>query len=285
VGGARKVLGFVLAAALASGIAAPAAAQRSEPLPKQLEGVGIEEHPGAQVPVDLEFTAEDGTPVRLSRYISGTRPVILTLNYYRCPMLCTLLLNGLVDGLKALAWTPGKDFEVVTLSIDPLETPALAMLKKESYISEFGRPAAAAGWHFLTGKEKNIRALADSVGFSYRYDEERQQYAHAAGIFLLTPHGRVARVLYGVTFEPRTLKLALTEAGNGKVGSTADQVLLYCYHYDANAGRYVVAASNIMRLGGAATALVVGIWLAAAWRRGTRPHAHARPEPHGPAVG
>jgi len=124
------------------------------------------------------------------------------------------------------------------------------MLKKESYITEFGRPAAAAGWHFLTGKEANIKALTGAVGFGYRYDEERQQYAHAAGIFLLTPDGRVARVLYGVVFESRTLKLGLTEAGEGKVGSTTDQALLFCYHYDANAGRYVVAASNLMRLGG-----------------------------------
>jgi protein SCO1 len=280
----RVVCALVVAAAVTAGAAAPARAQRNEPLPKQLEGVGITEKPGAQVPLDLEFTAEDGKPVRLSQYISGKKPVILTLNYYRCPMLCTLLLNGLMDGLKALQWTPGQEFEVVTVSIDPLETPKLAMLKKESYISEFGRPAAAAGWHFLTGSERNIKTLTASVGFGYRYDEERQQYAHAAGIFLLTPDGRVARVLYGVMFEPRTLKLALTEAGEGKVGSTADQALLYCYHYDANAGRYVVAASNIMRLGGATTAVIVGVWLLSAWRRSARTGAGVRPETHGPAV-
>ncbi len=277
-----RVLAVVLAA-VAAGVASPAAA-RTEPLPKELEGVGITEHPGAQVPLDLEFTAEDGTPVRLSQYITGKRPVILTLNYYRCPMLCTLLLNGLSDGLKELAWTPGKEFEVVTVSIDPTETSKLAMLKKESYITELGRPGAAAGWHFLTGKEPNIKALASSVGFGYRYDEERQQYAHAAGIFLLTPGGRVARVLYGVAFDPATLKLGLTEAGRGKVGSATDQFLLYCYHYDSNAGRYVVAASNIMRLGGLATAVVVGVWLFAAWRRGAHPSVQARPERHGPAV-
>ncbi len=274
----------VLAAAVAAGLAPVAHAQRAEPLPKALEGVGISERPGAQVPLDLEFVAEDGQPVRLSRYVTGKRPVILTLNYYRCPMLCGLLLSGLLDGLKELAWTPGNEFEVVTVSIDPLETPKLAMLKKESYITEFGRPAAAAGWHFLTGKEKDIRALAASVGFGYRYDEERQQYAHAAGIFLLTPDGRVARVLYGVTFEPRTLRLALTEASRGKVGTTADQVLLFCYHYDANAGRYVVAASNIMRLGGAATAVIVGGWLLAAWRRSAHRVVHAPPASHGPVA-
>ncbi len=277
----RVRVGMIGALALAAaGFALPAAAQRAEPLPKQLEGVGITEHPGARVPLDLEFVAEDGRPVKLSQYISGKKPVILTLNYFRCPMLCTLLLNGMVDGLKELSWTPGKEFEIVTVSFDPLETPKLAMLKKESYITEFGRPAAAAGWHFLTGKEANIKALTGAVGFGYRYDEERQQYAHAAGIFLLTPDGRVARVLYGVVFESRTLKLGLTEAGEGKVGSTTDQALLFCYHYDANAGRYVVAASNLMRLGGAATALVVGVWLVGAWRRGAHPRTRIRPETH-----
>ena len=277
----RVRVGMIGALALAAaGFALPAAAQRAEPLPKQLEGVGITEHPGARVPLDLEFVAEDGRPVKLSQYISGKKPVILTLNYFRCPMLCTLLLNGMVDGLKELSWTPGKEFEIVTVSFDPLETPKLAMLKKEIYITEFGRPAAAAGWHFLTGKEANIKALTGAVGFGYRYDEERQQYAHAAGIFLLTPVGRVARVLYGVVFESRTLKLGLTEAGEGKVGSTTDQALLFCYHYDANAGRYVVAASNLMRLGGAATALVVGVWLVGAWRRGAHPRTRIRPETH-----
>jgi protein SCO1/2 len=183
-----------------------------------------------------------------------------------------------VEGLKELSWTPGKEFEVVTVSIDPQETATLAMLKKESYITELGRPGAASGWHFLTGREANIRKLTDAVGFGYRYDNERQQYAHPAGIFLVTPDGRMARYLYGVVFDPRTLKLALTEAGEGKVGNAGDQILLYCYHYDANAGRYVIAATNIMRLGGATTALVVGLWLFSVWRRGARKKALARPD-------
>ena len=163
-------------AAVAVAFAPWARAQRAEPLPKGLEGVGITEHPGARVPLDLEFVAEDGRPVKLSQFITGAKPVILTLNYFRCPMLCTLLLNGLVDGLRGLSWTPGNQFEVITLSFDPLETHTLAMLKKESYIGDLGRPAAAAGWHFLTGTQANIKALTDAVGFSYRYDEERQQY-------------------------------------------------------------------------------------------------------------
>ncbi len=246
--------------------AGSAAAQRAEPLPRALAGVGITEHLGARIPLDLQFTAEDGKPVRLSDYVNGTRPVILTLNYFRCPMLCTLMLNGLVDGLKGLSWTPGNQYEVLTVSFDPLDTPALAMLKKETYMEDLGRPGAAAGWHFLTGTQASIKSLTGAVGFSYRYDPEQQQYAHPTAVFLLTPDGRVSRVLYGVQYPTQTLKLALTEAGEGKLGSTGDQILLYCFHYDANAGRYVVAAGNLMRIGGAATLLVVGVWLAAAWR-------------------
>ncbi len=261
-----------LAAALAVlVIASPAAfAQRKEPLPKDLEGVGITEHLGGKIPLDLEFADDEGRPVRLGQYFPGDRPVILTLGYYSCPMLCTLVLNGLVDGLKAVPWTPGRQFEIVTVSIDPRETPTLARLKKENYLAEYGRAGAAAGWHFLTGREEAIRRLADAVGFGYRYVKERGQYAHPAVIFLLTPDARVARYLYGVVYQPKTVHLALAEAGQGKLGTTVDQVLLYCFHYDAEEGRYVLAATNLMRVGGAATALVVGTWLLASWRRGSR---------------
>jgi len=260
-------------------VALPASAQRQEPLPKDLEGVGISEHPGAKLPPDLEFTDEHGKTVRLGQYFDGRRPVILTLGYYRCPMLCTLVLNSLVDGLKDLPWTPGQQFEIVTVSIDPTETPTLARLKKQNYLEEYGRAGAAGGWHFLTGREENIRKLADAVGFGYRYVEERGEYAHAAAIFVVTPDGRLAKVLYGVLYQPKTLRLALTEAGEGKVGTTTDQLLLYCFHYDAQEGRYVLAATNIMRFGGATTALIVGLWLAASWRRGARRKSLARSNP------
>jgi len=268
-----------LAAALAVLAAVPAAAQRKEPLPKDLEGVGITEHPGARLPLDLDFTDEAGRTVRLGDYFPGDRPVILTLGYYRCPMLCTLVLNGLVDGLKDLAWTPGRQFEIVTVSIDPLETPTLAKLKKENYLAEYGRAGAAAGWHFLTGREESIRKLADAVGFGYRYVKENGQFAHPTAIFVATPDGRMGRYLYGVLYQPKTLRLALIEAGEGKIGTTTDRLLLYCFHYDAREGRYVVAAANLMRFGGVATVLVVGVWLLAAWRHGAhetrpgRPHA------------
>jgi protein SCO1/2 len=258
--------------------AAPALAQRREALPKDLEGVGITEHPGAKLPLRLEFTDENGKTVSLAQYFDGNRPVVLTLGYLTCPMLCPLVLEGLIDGLKPLPWTPGKEFEIISVSIDPHDSPTLAKLKQEHYLGEYGRPGAAAGWHFLTGREENIKKLADTVGFHFRYIEERGQFAHAAGIFIATPQGRMARYLYGVLYQPKTLRLALVEAGKGKIGTTVDQVLLYCFHYDAQEGRYVLAASNLMRVGGAATALIVGAWLMVAWRRGTHKHPPGRSE-------
>jgi protein SCO1/2 len=256
--------------AMAALLSRTAWAQRTEPLPKELEGIAITDHAGAQVPLDLELLDEAGRSVRLADYVNGDRPIILTLVYYECPMLCGVVLQAVVDGLKGLPWTAGEDFEIVTVSFNPRETPQLARLKKQTFIKEYGRPEAAAGWHFLTGREENVRRLADTVGFAYRWDEKLKQYVHATGIFILTPQGRVARTLFGVAYEARTLRLALAEAGRGSVGKATDQLLLYCFHYDANAGRYVVAASNVMRLGGAATLLIVGGWLGAVWVRGAR---------------
>ncbi|MFZ5788360.1 MAG: SCO family protein [Acidobacteriota bacterium] len=267
-GAVRPSLVVAVAAALALAGVTPVFAQRQEPLPRDLEGVGIEERLGVAIPLDLEFTDESGGRVRLGDFF-GRRPVVLTLNYYECPMLCTLQLNGLIEGIGQLPWTPGDEFEIVTVSINPLETPTLARLKKQAYLSELAKPGAASGWHFLVGSEANIRALADTVGFRYRYNEERREYVHAAGIMVATPSGILARYLYGVVYEPKSLRLAVLEAGEGKVGSAAEQFLLYCFHYDAEAGRYVVAASNVMRAAGGLTALVLGIWLATAWLRGS----------------
>lgn len=250
--------------------AAPAVAARTEPPPKALDGVGVTEHLGAELPLDLTFTDENGQDVRLGSYFDGKRPVILTLNYFECPMLCKLELNGLVEGLRGLSDTPGTDFRIVTVSFNPLETSALAKLKKENYVAGYGRPGAAEGWHFLTGKEPAIEALTGAVGFHYRYDEAQGQYAHPTAIMFTSGDGRVMRYLYGVEFQPSTLRLALAEAGKGQVTSTTEQIILYCFHYDANQGRYVIAATNVMRLGGVATALVLGVFLFTAWVRGAR---------------
>ncbi|MFV2072250.1 MAG: SCO family protein [Thermoanaerobaculales bacterium] len=244
-----------------------ARAQLVEQVPKALEEVGVTEHLDAKLPLDVEFVDESGKVVKLGDFFDGERPVILTLNYYRCPMLCGLMLNGVVDGLEQMEWTAGQEFELVTVSINPLETPALAAEKKQNYLKRYGRPSAATGWHFLTGREPEINRLAETVGFSYAYDPVRKEYAHAAVIFVCTPDGRVARYLYGIEYPPKRLKLALLEASEGKIGTTLDQLILYCYHYDPSNRRYSPVAMNIMRLGAGTAALVLALGLGLFWLR------------------
>jgi protein SCO1/2 len=246
------------------------AQDRIEPVPKQLARVGIEEKLDAPLPLQLVFKDEAGRDVTLGSYFRPGHPVVLTLNYYRCPMLCTLELNGLVEAMKGLTWTPGDEFTVVTVSFDPRETPELARAKQQSYLEDLGKPEASSGWHFLTGSGPNIEALTKAVGFSYEYDKATDQYGHAAVIMLATPDGRVARYLYGVAFAPDTLKLGLLEASKGKIGSTWERFILYCYHYDAGQGRYALAAMSIMRAGGALTVLVVGFVIGGFWLRDRR---------------
>jgi len=237
-------------------------AQRTEPLPKELEGVGVTEHPGEQIPLDLKFVDSDGKPVMLKQYFDGRRPVVLTLNYSNCPMLCSLQLNGLFDALKRMLWAIGDQFEMITVSFDPLETSERAQMTKQKYLEIYRRVGAAEGWHFLTGKEEHIEKLTNAVGFRYRYSEAKRQYFHVAVTFILTPDGRLSRYLYGVEYDPQTLRLSLLEAADGKIGSTADQILLFCYHYDAESGRYGPAAFRLMQLGGALAILLVSgtIW-------------------------
>jgi protein SCO1/2 len=256
-----------VAAVAAALWAPPLFAQLADQVPGPLEQVGIVEHLDAKLPLDAEFRDEEGNPVTLGSFFNGERPVILTLNYYRCPMLCGLMLNGVVDGFEAMDWSPGIEFEVVTISINPLETPALAKEKKQNYLKRLGKPVAARGWHFLTGYEPQIDRVAEAVGFSYAYDAESGEYAHAAAIIVATPDGRVARYLYGIEYPAKSLKLALLEASEGTIGSTLDQLILYCYHYDPSSRRYSPVAMNIMRLGGVATAAVLGMALGAFWFR------------------
>jgi protein SCO1/2 len=250
--------------------ASGASAQLADRVPTALEEVGVEEHLDAKLPLDVEFVDEMGSTVTLGSYYDGERPVILTLNYYRCPMLCGLQLNGVVDGMEQMDWTPGVEFEMVTVSIDPLETPELAKAKKQNYLKRYQRPAAARGWHFLTGRQSEIERLAETVGFGYSYDVESGQYAHPAVVFVATPDGRVARYLYGIEYPPKSLRLALMEASEGTIGSPLDQLIMYCYHYDPSRRRYAPVAMNIMRLGGGATALALGLSLGALWLRELR---------------
>jgi len=244
---------------------------RKEAVPKELEGATITEKPGAQVPAHLEFVDSKGNKVRIGDYVDGKRPVILTLNYYGCPMLCGLQLNGLLEGLKEMKWTAGDEFEIVTVSFDPGETPILAKNKKQTYLKEYRRAAAADGWHFLTGRQKNIEQLTDSVGYGYAWNERRKEYAHEAGLMILSPDGKVSRYLYGVLYDPRTLRLSLVEAAEGKTfTSPLDRLFLFCFHYDAIEGRYAVAAMNVMTLGGFVTMSALGIFLFVLWRAESR---------------
>jgi protein SCO1/2 len=243
---------------------------RTEALPDELEGVGIEEHLDARLPLDAVFTDELGREVALRQYFDGERPVVLNLGYYSCPMLCGLVLNGLVDAMQKLSWTCGKEFRVITLSIDPTETRILANLKKANAVSELGRPEAATGWCFLTGREEQIHAVTDAAGFQFRWNEKRQQYAHAAALIVCTPDGRVSRYLYGIQFDPQTLRLSLVEAADGKAGSSFDRLLLFCFHYDAEEGRYGPEARNLMKAGGLVTILLLGGLLTGFWRRERR---------------
>ncbi len=231
--------------------------QRKEPLPPELEGVGVTEHLNDQIPLDLKFVDSNGKKVKLKQYFDGRRPVVLTLNYSNCPMLCSLQLNGLYDSLKRMDWDMGDKYEMITLCIDPLETPERARMTKQKYLKLYRRAGAAEGYHCLTGREENIKKAADAVGFHYKYSAKQRQYLHAAVTIILTPDGRVSRYLYGIEYDPQTLRLSLLEAADGKIGTTMDRFLLFCFHYDAESGRYGPAAFRLMQLGGGLTLVVL----------------------------
>jgi protein SCO1/2 len=257
---------FAIAALLWLAFGAVAAQATDSQPPPILREVGIDQHLDQQVPLDLVFHDETGQAVQLGQYF-GSKPVILALVYYECPMLCTLTLNGLVSALKVLSFDVGNQFNVVTVSFNPQETPALAAAKKQTYLERYGRVGAEQGWHFLTGDAAAIQRLTEAVGFRYVYDAEQKQYAHAAGITLLTPQGKIARYFFGVEFSPRDLRLGLVEASHNQIGSPVDQLLLYCYHYDPTTGKYGAVAMNMVRVGGVLTVLALGGFVIMALRR------------------
>lgn len=244
------------------GMMSPPANQR----PPMLQQVGIEQRLNGQVPLDLKFRDETGKTVQLKDYF-GKRPVILNLVYYQCPMLCGEVLSGLTSSLQLVPFDVGKQFEVVTLSFDPRETPQMARDKKNTFLPRYHREGAGQGWHFLTGEAKEIEALTKAVGFDYQYDPKIQQYAHATAIMVLTPQGKISRYLYGVEFPPKDVRLALVEASENKIGSPIDQVLLYCYHYDPATGKYGAVVMNVMRLAGGVTVLILGAFMLVMFRR------------------
>jgi protein SCO1 len=223
--------------------------------PPQLENVGIQEHLSRPVDLNLQFIGENGYPVALNEFFHKGRPVILNLVYYNCPMLCTLVLNAQTETMREIPWTPGVEYEVVTITIDPRESFADARKKKAIYLSSYDKPAP--GWHFLADYQGNAKRLADQVGFQYRYDKRIEQYAHPAAIMVLTPQGHVARYLYGIRYKARDLRFALAEASEGRATMALEKILLFCYHYDPQAGAYVLFAMNLMRGGGLLTVLLI----------------------------
>jgi len=238
-------------------------------LPKALTGVGIDQKLNEQLPLDLVLKNENGESVKLGDYF-GKKPVVISLVYYQCPMLCNQILNGMVTAFKVMSFAPGKEFEVVTISFDPRETPALAAAKKKTYVDylpEDRRAAAAAGWHFLTADEASIARITNAVGFRYHWDDATNQFAHASAIYVATSQGKLARYFYGIEYAPRDLRLGLIEAAENKIGSPVDQLLLYCYHYDPATGKYGAAVMNMMRVGGVITLIALAVLLLALRRR------------------
>jgi protein SCO1/2 len=266
----RRTFGWLVATGLAAAVTTVIAQVPPPPppgpaaLPAEARRAGLEQKLGAQVPLDAVFRDEAGAAVRIGDLI-GDRPAILSIVYYRCPMLCTLVLNGLVRAMRPLSLSAGGDFDVLTISIDPQETPELAAAKKKEYLAQYGRDGAEAGWRFLTGDKETIDRVTGAVGFSYSYDEATGEYAHASGIMVLTPEGRVHRYLYGIEYAPRDLRLGLVDAGSGSIGSPVDQVLLLCYRYDPVSGTYGFAIMTAVRVAGilvlAALALYVTLMI------------------------
>ncbi len=243
-------------------------------LPGGLEGVGIDQKLDAQIPLNLIFKDEAGRSVPLSSFFQSHKAVILAPVYYRCPMLCTQILNGLESALKVVSFNPGRDFEVVAVSFDPKDTPEIAAAKKQLYVKRYGRPNTANGWHFLTGEEASIKPFMDSIGFHYKYDPKTDQYAHASAIMVVTPDGRVSKYFYGVEYSPRDIRLGLVEASTNKIGTPVDAILLFCYHYDPATGKYGALAMNMVRFGGAVFVVFGGLVLLIAFRRDARIHRH-----------
>ncbi len=251
----------------------PASALPSHQVPGVLGKVAFEQRLNEQLPLALPFTDEAGKAVKLGDYF-GRKPVVLAFAYYECPMLCTQVLNGLESSLRVINESIGKEFDVVTVSFDPRETAVLAAAKKQAYLDRYQRPEAEQGWHFLTGSQASIDALTKAAGFSYVWDEQSQQFAHASGIIIATPEGKMSRYFFGIDYSPRDVKFALIESSAGKIGSLADQLLLYCYHYNPATGNYGFVAMRAVRIGGVVTLVALFGFMFVSIRRDHRATGH-----------
>jgi protein SCO1/2 len=270
---------FLIASVIGAALSGVAPAQQmgipAATVPMMVQGVGIDQNLNAQVPLELMFKDETGQSVRLGQYFRE-KPVVLALVYYECPGLCDLILNGLSHAMQEISLNVGTDYDVVTVSFNPKETWQLAQAKKANYLEKYNRPGAKQGWHFLTGDQASIKTLADTVGFHYKYDPINNQFAHASAIMILTPEGKIARYFYGIEYKPRDFRLGLVEASANKIGSPADQVLLFCYHYDPTTGKYGMAITQVTRVLGTATVLLLGGFVFITLRRERRSQSGAR---------
>ncbi len=250
---------------------APETGSPASERPAILREVRFDQRLDQRLPLDLTFRDEDGKTARLGDYF-GKKPIVLSFAYFRCPMLCPMVLDGLVRSLRPLSLGVGEDFDVITVSFDPRDPPALASEKKRDLVASYGRPSAASGWHFLTGTPEAVERLTEAAGFHYAYDAEHDQFAHPAGVLVLTPEGKIARYLFGVDPAPRDLRLALVEASANRIGTLADQLLLFCFHYDPASGKYGAIAMNAVRVGGIVTVLGLGLLIGGMLRsEGSRP--------------
>jgi len=260
---------FVLqASAFGQGMTQGIMSPPSNMRPPGLKNVGIEQHLNEQIPANLVFRDETGNSVQLGDYF-GKKPMILNLVYYQCPMLCGEVLSGLESALQVLKFDVGKQFDVLTISFDPKETPEMAAAKKAEFLKRYGRPGAADGWHFLTGPQTSIDALTRAAGFQYEYDAKTGQFAHATAIMVLTPEGKIAQYYYGVEFAPKDLRLGLVQASQNKIGNVVDEVLLYCYHYDPDTGKYGAVINRVLKLAAGATIFILGTFLIVMFRLGS----------------
>jgi protein SCO1/2 len=244
-----------------------ASAQLNQGGPAVLKEIGVDEKLGDSIPLDLVFTNSDGEQVTLRELFEGDKPVLLNPLYYDCPVLCGVVLDGVFRAVKQLAWSPGSDYTIISFSIDPDEGSDLASSSKEFYLNQFDRQGAADGWHFLTGSQESIQKLTEAIGFRYKYEEETGEYIHLASIMMLSPDGKITRYLYGANFKEFDVRNALFEAADGTIGNSLDKVIMYCFTYDPSSQSYVPVAMNIMKLGGLATLIILGIFLSVFWRR------------------
>lgn len=249
----------------------PRSQANSKQSARSLEGIGVDEKLGNTIDIgNLEFTDENGSKVKLSQYFDVKQPVILILGYYQCPKLCSLVLNGFSVSARSLEWSIGKEYKVLTITVNPKEGHELAKAKKHNYVKNYGRQSAKDGWHFLTGDEKNIKAIAQQIGFLYKYDPKIEQYAHAALLTFLTPQGKISRYLYGIDFKHNDLKIALLEAAEGTIGTVMEQLLLFCFHYNPDADSYSFTVFFMMQIAGALTLILLGGFLLKFWMKELR---------------